>query len=234
MSLPKLNEHLKHTLQIPSTGKKIRFRPYLVKEEKVLLQAFESNDTKAAIEAMADTLNACIDEKENVKVERLSTFDVEYMFLQLRGKSVGETSTIVISCKECKTHNPYEIDLTSIKVDVDKSRDNIFDITDDIKVEMKYPSYDMLYEVDEDEADSAIDTLVSSIAVIHHGDSRYECDKTTREEVKEFVLSMTSAQLKPVTAFLNEIPTVSHLANFNCTKCGTENQLQLRGLSDFF
>ena len=235
MSLPKLNEHLKFTLEIPSTGQRIRYRPYLVKEEKVLLQAFESNDMKAAVSAMADTLNACIDEKEKIRVETLSTFDVEYMFLQLRAKSVGETSTIVISCKECQTHNPYEIDLSSVVVNVDKKKDNIIGITDTIKVELKYPSYDLLYHTDfDDEADTAIDTLVSAISVIHHDDNRFECSKATVEEVKEFVLSMTSSQLKDVSEYLGDIPSVSHLAKFKCTKCGTENELLLKGLSDFF
>jgi DNA-directed RNA polymerase subunit M/transcription elongation factor TFIIS len=235
MSLPKLNEHLKFTLEIPSTGQKIRYRPYLVKEEKVLLQAFESNDMKAAVSAMGDTLNACIDEKENIRVERLSTFDVEYMFLQLRSKSVGETSTIVISCKECETHNPYEVDLSTVEVDVDRKKDNIVNITDTIKVEMKYPSYDVLYDTDfDDESETAIDTLVSAISVVHYDDTRFECSKATSDEVKDFVLSMTSSQMKEMSEYLSDIPSVSHLAKFKCTKCGTENELLLKGLSDFF
>ena len=102
MALPRINETLNFSMTVPSTGKKVKYRPYLVKEEKVLLQAFESGDTKTCLEAMVDTLDACIDPKSKLDIGSLATFDVEYLFIKVRSKSVGESSTVMVNCKECK------------------------------------------------------------------------------------------------------------------------------------
>ena len=111
MALPKINEHLNFTMTIPSLGKAVKFRQYLVQEEKILLQAFESKDTETCLRAMTDTLEATIDPREKINVSALATFDVEYMFTQVSAKSVGETSTILINCKKCDEQNEYQIDL---------------------------------------------------------------------------------------------------------------------------
>lgn len=239
MALPRINETLNFTLTIPSTGQIVKYRPYLVKEEKVLLQAFESRDQKTCLEAMCDTLNACLDQESKVDVSRLATFDVEYMFTQMRAKSVGETSTIFIRCKtpDCKQSNEYVINLEDLSVHVDR-QNNIIPITDSIKVEMRYPSYDSLVSGEVDAAQTDLNTALSliagSIAAVITDDERISSDSVSKEELQEFLTSMTANQLKLLTDFLEEMPALKHNAEFKCIKCGTDNELELKGLSDFF
>ena len=239
MALPRINETLNFTLTIPSTGQIVKYRPYLVKEEKVLLQAFESRDQKTCLEAMCDTLNACLDQESKVDVSRLATFDVEYMFTQMRAKSVGETSTIFIRCKtpDCKQSNEYVINLEGLSVHVDR-QNNIIPITDSIRVEMRYPSYDSLVSGEVDAAQTDLNTALSliagSIAAVITDDERISSDSVSKEELQEFLTSMTANQLKLLTDFLEEMPALKHNAEFKCIKCGTDNELELKGLSDFF
>ena len=147
MALPKLNETLNFEMSVPSTGKKVKYRPYLVKEEKVLLQAFESGDPKTCLEAMIDTIEACLDERTKIDVGSLATFDVEYMFVKVRSKSVGENSDLVIACGECKHENPVNVNLDEIDIDV-SDRENVIPITENISVEMRYPTYEVLTKQD--------------------------------------------------------------------------------------
>jgi hypothetical protein len=235
MALPKLNETLSFTMNIPSLGKQVKYRPYLVKEEKVLLQAFESKDTQVCMRAMCDTIAACLDPRENIDVGDLATFDVEFMFTQIRAKSVGETSTILIKCKECEHANPYEIDLDQLAVEVE-NKANIINVSDEIAVELSYPSYNKLGKVNTEEGnvDTAFDVIASNISAVITPDERVDCSAIPFEEVQDFVSSMTAGQLQKVSDFFNDIPALSHVASFNCSKCGTENELELRGLSDFF
>lgn len=122
MALPRINETLNFTMTIPSSGEKVKYRPYLVKEEKVLLQAFESKDSKTCLEAMVDTIAACLDERAGVDVAKLATFDVEYMFTQLRAKSVGEISTILLGCSSCEERNEYDVNLETLEIEVERGK----------------------------------------------------------------------------------------------------------------
>lgn len=238
MALPKVNETLNFTMKIPSTGQSVKFRPYLVKEEKVLLQAFESRDTVACLRAMSDTIEACLDEREKIEVAKLATFDIEYMFTQIRAKSVGEQSTILIACKDCEERNEYSVDLEKLEVTV-ASAQNIVEVTDGIKVEMRYPTYETMINGDITEADSgdmdaAMRVLAGSILAVHTGDQRIDAHEHTVEELVDFLQSMTAGQLKKVSEFLEEMPKLQHEAAFACQKCSTVNELTLSGLSDFF
>lgn len=238
MALPKINETLKFTMKVPSTGQTVNYRPYLVKEEKVLLQAFESKDSKMCLQAMSDTIAACLDHNSGIEVKHLATFDIEYMFTQLRSKSVGETSTILISCKDCSTQNEYHIDLETLDVPVDKKR-SILKITDSIAVEMRYPTYEFLIEGNMQNADagdmnSALDIIVSCISAVITDEERINAQDLPKEEVEEFVQSMTANQLKLLTGFLEDMPALKHEAAFKCKKCEEINELTLKGLSDFF
>jgi len=241
MALPKINEHLKFTMEIPSTGKKVKYRPYLVKEEKVLLQAFESRDMKTCLEAMCDTLQHCISDKDNIKVSELPTFDLEYMFLKVRSKSVGETSELHIKCNECSEENPYFLDLDKVKLDYEP-KSNVFAITKDIKIEMKYPNYHMISKMEisqedessEGEMESAIEMLSECLVAVHTEDERIDCSQQTKEEIITFISSMTSEQMKLVSDYLNKMPTLEHAINFKCKKCEADNEINLKGLADFF
>lgn len=238
MALPKVNETLNFTMKIPSTGKRIKFRPYLVKEEKVLLQAFESGDIKTCLEAMVDTLDACIDPKQKVDVGDLATFDIEYMFTQVRSKSVGETSTIIIKCKDCEEQNPYQIDLDDLEVEMEENN-NVIQINDGISVEMRYPTYrgfidQDLGDLNDENSEAMFQVLASSVAAILTEDNRIDATQEDPKDVVEFLESMTAGQLKKVTAFLEELPSMRHLAKFTCKNCASENELELKGLADFF
>ena len=237
MALPRINETLNFTMTIPSTGNKVKYRPYLVKEEKVLLQAFESGDTKTCLEAMADTLSACIDPKENVDVSSLATFDVEYMFVKVRSQSVGETSRVQIKCAECQTANTVVIPLDEVEIDV-KKEDAVIPITDNISVEMRYPTYKTLMDndlsADTENMDTAMSVLASSISAVLTDEERIDAAEQTTSEMVEFLSSMTTSQLQSLSDFLEKMPALRHDIEFTCEECQHENKLELKGLSDFF
>jgi hypothetical protein len=237
MALPRINETLNFTMTIPSSGEKVKYRPYLVKEEKVLLQAFESKDSKTCLEAMVDTIGACLDERAGIDVAKLATFDVEYMFTQLRAKSVGEISTILLGCSSCEERNEYDVNLETLEVEVERGN-NIIQVTDAIKVEMRYPTYDTLLngsalDAGEDMG-AALSVVASSIAAVHTEEERIDAETQLPSEMEDFVASMTAAQLQSLTDFLASMPALKHKAEFMCVKCGTANELELSGLSDFF
>ena len=238
MALPRINETLNFEMIIPSTGKKVKYRPYLVKEEKVLLQAFESGDAKTCLEAMADTLGSCLDAKSKVDVSTLATFDVEYMFLQVRSKSVGENSNIMVKCTECSEPNPVTVNLEEIGIQVDK-KDNVVHIADDISVEMRYPTYETLSQQDlsgekTNDMDTAMNLLAASIAAVLTEEERIDCSEQKPSEIVDFLSSMTNTQMGKIGDFLENMPALKHDVEFQCTNCEHHNKLELKGLSDFF
>jgi DNA-directed RNA polymerase subunit M/transcription elongation factor TFIIS len=238
MALPKINETLNFSMTIPSTGEKVKYRPYLVKEEKILLQAHESGDQEACLSAMSDTISACLDQKAGIDVASLATFDLEYMYTQLRAKSVGETSSILIKCKSCEEHNEYVVDLEKLEVVVPPKSNSVVQVTESISVEMRYPTYGSMINGDISEAttdmNSAMNLIASSIVAVLQPDERTDASDVPQKEIMEFLGSMTGSQLALLTEFLGTMPALKHEAKFNCKKCGTENELQLKGLSDFF
>jgi hypothetical protein len=242
MGLPRVNETLNFTMTIPSSGKKVKYRPYLVKEEKILLQAFESKDTVTCLQAMCDTISSCLDEKEKVDVMRLATFDIEYMFTQLRSKSVGETSSVSIKCKECEHPNTVEIDLESLSVDV-SNVDNIIKINKDISVELQYPTYKSMLAGEKSKSESGdqeqnmedvLEMIASSLVAVTTNDERIDCRDESPKELMLFLDSMTAGQLQLLSIFFEDMPALKHTAIFSCKECGAHNELELKGLSDFF
>ena len=238
MALPKINETLKFSLTVPSTGQTVKYRPYLVKEEKVLLQAFESQDLKMILETMCETIASCLDEREQIVVDELATFDVEYMFLQIRATSVGESSTVVMKCTECETENQVSIDVSSVQVEV-KEVDNVVRITDEVSVEMRYPSYKgvtsgNVKDLDDNDPDSMIRLVAGSISAVLTEEERIDTSDEKPEEVVDFLDSLTSSQFKNITDFLEGMPKLTHDVEFNCEHCNTPNKIQLSGLADFF
>ena len=244
MGLPRVNETLNFTMTIPSSGKKVKYRPYLVKEEKILLQAFESEDVVTCLQAMCDTISACLDEKENVDVLHLATFDIEYMFLQLRSKSVGESSTVSVKCNntECNAANDAVINLESLSVDV-SSDDKIIYISDEISVELRYPTYETMIvgeksksaNKESDQGMSGVMKMIAtSIVAVMTEDERIDCRDQTMKELEEFLDSMTASQLQLLSVFFENMPALKHTIEFDCKECETHNELELKGLNDFF
>lgn len=236
MALPKLNESIKYEMEIPSSKNIVTYRPYLVKEEKILLMAFESQDQKQAMRAMVDTIVACV--FEDITPSQLTTFDVEYMFTQIRAKSVGESSTLNISCQseDCDAKTEVDVDLTSVRVEKTKVS-NVIQLTDDISIEMKYPTYDSFvrnFKEDMTEADFGFSMLEDCIVAIITEEERYNASDVSKKELNEFIESMTNKQFEKVGEYLQTVPVMRKEIEFTCSSCGKENKTKLEGLQDFF
>jgi hypothetical protein len=236
MALPKLNDVPKFNITIPSTGKKVRFRPYLVKEEKVLLMAVESGDTGAAIDAMVDTIESCITEKINVS--ELTTFDVEYLFTQIRSKSSGESVKLGLKCKGCEVPNETEVKLDDLKIKMPKIKKTV-ELNEDVSIELRYPPFSVLTKYDF--ADDTISDAVRSfqlagecIQAVLFDDERTDNEDITNEEMQEFLESMTTEQFKVVSSFVESMPKLSHTIKFKCVSCDHDNSIVLEGMQSFF
>lgn len=232
MALPILNEAPKYTLTIPSTKKRVKFRPYLVKEEKVLLIAAESKEETEVIDAIQNTVAACLD--SNVDVSRLTTFDLEYIFIQLRAKSTGEIADLVANCQSCGHGNDQSVDLTKVDCSVPKTANSVISITDEISVEMKYPSYSDFNISSENIEMTGFDIVAKCIDTVMTADERIEVREEPKENVIAFLESMTQEQFAKVTEFLTEIPAVKYNLKFDCSSCGEHNDIELKGLQSFF
>ena len=234
MALPKLNTSPKYEMVIPSSKQTVRYRPYLVKEEKVLLMAFESNDSSQAMNAIIDTILVCID--EDVKRETLTTFDVEYMFTQIRSKSVGETSKVNVKCEKCETLNAVTINLAEVELDTPESVNNEIQLTPEVSIELSYPSADSLINIDKEatNAEKILATIVASIDVIKTEEERVSTKDVTKQEVEEFVDGMTGEQFSNLAEYVKNIPTLKENVEFVCENCGHNNSRELVGFTDFF
>ena len=237
MALPKLsNDRPIYEMVVPSTKETVKYRPFLVKEQKSLLVAFESQDQKQILNSMLACIESCV---PGVDVMKLATFDVDYMFTQVRSKSVGETSTVLSACTECREENEVKINLADINVKSDGLKTEVIEISDDISLEMKYPTYeDTLGYVKSELSDNAAETMFNSIATcinaVQTKDENILLKHEPREEIETFITSLTTQQLEKITSFVDGMPTLIHEQKYTCKKCGHENTLQMKGLQDFF
>ena len=237
MALPKLsNDRPIYEMVVPSTKETVKYRPFLVKEQKSLLVAFESQDQKQILNSMLACIESCV---PGVDVMKLATFDVDYMFTQVRSKSVGETSTVLSACTECREENEVKINLADINVKSDGLKTEVIEISDDISLEMKYPTYeDTLGYVKSELSDNAAETMFNSIATcinaVQTKDENILLKHEPREEIETFINSLTTQQLEKITSFVDGMPTLIHEQKYTCKKCGHENTLQMKGLQDFF
>lgn len=195
--------------------------------------AMESNDTNQMLNSIVDTLDACIE--EGVNKDKLTTFDVEYMFTKLRAKSVGETSKVGVACTECKESNEVVINVDEIQVDVPKL-DNMIDIGGDIVIEMKWPSYSDIIKLsgDGNATDQAFAVLRASLSAIHTNDERVDLQDESEKEVQDFIESMSRSQFELIQKFVEKMPTLSHDIEFKCTSCDKDNKVLLEGMQSFF
>lgn len=237
MALPVINETPKYHLTIPSTQKKVFFRPFLVKEQKTLLMALESQDQKTIIRAISDIIDSCVVDQINTK--SLATFDVEYIFTQIRSKSVGETSEVNIKCAECSTDNQVVIDLSKIEVKVD-GPPPIIDLTSQYKLKMKFPRYDRLLDMipDQEETPSVADILFRLALVcldqLMTEDEVINFDEEPEEERIKFLENLNSEQFKDIMSFVQTLPKLTEDIEFDCSSCKHHNEYKLEGLDDFF
>jgi DNA-directed RNA polymerase subunit M/transcription elongation factor TFIIS len=233
MALPKLNDTPKYDLVIPSTKEKVRFRPYLVKEEKVLMLALESKDSKQAIKSIVDTIGACV--VEPINLDKLKIFDVEYMFTQIRSKSVGETSTVGLKCKECNHQNDVTIEIDSIKVDVPEVNP-VVKINDQISLKLKWPNYKSLMDVDTDEGitGQTFNMVMKCLDTVLTEEEQISFAEHSKEEIQAFLDSLTTSQFDKIKTFIQAMPRMKHDIRFHCNHCNHENHYMLEGIQDFF
>lgn len=235
MALPKLNSAPVYEMTIPSSGKGVTYRPFLVKEQKNLLIAFEAQNRRDIVRAIVRTIESCV---ENELDESLTTFDIDYMFTKIRSKSVGETSKITIPCEHCETRNEVSVELDSVEVKGDVV-DDIIQLTDDITIKMKYPTYEeFLSNQNLSESPTMTETLIQLIITcmdsVMTEDEKFLVKDETNEDIQAFLESMTTDQFEKISDFANNIPTLSQEVVFTCSSCETENKKTLRGLDDFF
>ena len=238
MPLPKIATPT-YELELPSSGELIRYRPFLVKEEKVLVIALESEDTKQITTAIKAVLKSCVLTK-GIKVETLPTFDIEFLFLNIRGKSVGEELEVNVICPDDeKTQVPVTINLDDIQVQKSDNHDNKIKLDDNIMMELKYPSLDQFiknnFEFDEKNAmQQSFDLIASCIDKIYTEEEVWATADCTKKEMSEFLESMNSTQFKGIEKFFETMPKLSHSVTFTNPNTEKENTVVLEGLASFF
>ena len=238
MVLPKISTPI-YELEIPSLKKKIRYRPFLVKEEKILIIALESEDSKQIANAVKNVISNCILSK-GVKVEDLSTFDIEYLFLNIRGKSVGETVDVLITCPDDETTQvPMSINLDEINVEVDPKHSRDIKLDDTLTLRMRYPSMTEFIKNNFDSGDGVsvddtFDLIISCIDQIYSEEESWTASDSTKKELLEFVEQLSSKQFKEVEKFFETMPKLSHTIKVKNPKTGVESEVVLEGLSAFF
>ena len=238
MPLPKIATPT-YELELPSTGQSIQYRPFLVKEEKVLVIALESEDNKQITTAIKAVLKNCVLTK-GIKVDHLPTFDIEFLFLNIRGKSVGEELEVNIICPDDEeTEVPVVIDLDDIKVQKDENHTNKIKLDASLMMEMKYPSLDQFiksnFDFNEKNAmDQSFDLIAGSIDKIYTEDEVWATADCTKKEVKEFLESMNSSQFKKIESFFDTMPKLSHTIKVTNPKTKVESEVVLEGLASFF
>ena len=238
MPLPKIATPT-YELELPSTGETIQYRPFLVKEEKLLVIALESEDNKQITTAIKTVIKNCIITK-NIKVESLPTFDIEYLFLNIRGKSVGEELDVNIICPDDgETEVPVKINLDDIKVQKSEEHSNRIKIDDTIMMEMKYPSLDQFiknnFDFDNKNAmDQSFELIGSCIDKIYTEDEVWATADVSKKELNEFLESMNSSQFKDIEKFFETMPKLSHTVKVTNPKTKVESEVVLEGLASFF
>ena len=238
MPLPKIATPT-YELDLPSTGQSVSYRPFLVKEEKVLVIALESEDNKQITNAIKAVLKNCILTK-GIKVESLPTFDIEYLFLNIRGKSVGEDLEVSVTCPDDgETQVPVTIYLDDIKVQKDENHTNKIKLDDSIMMEMKYPSLEQFiknnFEFDDKNAlNQSFDLIASSIDKIYTEDEVWASADCTKKEMKDFLEQMNSTQFKKIESFFETMPKLSHTFKVTNPKTKVESDVVMEGLASFF
>jgi len=236
MALPKIDVPI-YELVVPSTDEKIKYRPFLIKEEKILLMAMESGKEEDVIQAVKTIVTECTFNK--LKLGSIPMFDVEYIFLQIRAKSVGEVSKLRVLCKDDgKTYANVEVDLNKIQVQVDKSHTNKIELSDEMGIIMNYPTIDSFSEagISQINAENMLDVIVSCIGEIYDkgGEEVWDAKDSTKKELVEFVEQLNTQQFADVQAFYDTMPKLKHTITVKNPKTKKENKVVLSGLADFF
>ena len=235
MALPKLVTP-EYSMVVPSTGEEIKYRPFLVKEEKILLMALETEDQNQINDAVLNIVSECTFGK--ISGADTPVFDMELAFVRIRGKSVGEKVTLNLLCPDDeKTRVPYELDLNDVDVHMTEDHTNIVELNDDISLVMNYPTVKDTYNVASDNESQTIkifDMLKRCIVEIHDGEEIHNVIDVSKKELTEFFESMTQQQFELLQEFFNTMPKLRHVINVKNPKTKKKNEILLEGLGDFF
>ncbi len=243
MSLPKLNVPV-YEAMLPSTETVIKYRPFLVKEEKILLTAMESEDEKSISIAIKQIINNCVQGK--LDVDRLPTFDIEYLFLRLRAKSVGEVATIGLKPYPCSQNNgelcekttQVEVNLEEVQVIKDEKHTNKIMLTDNIGIMLAYPNIENLQGIlkgdQGSQTEQGMNLIKDSVSMIFTGEETFEKDTFDEKELDEFFDSLTTDQFLKIRNFFETMPQLKHTVKYKCTTCGEDKETTVQGLNSFF
>ena len=237
MTLPSV-ETPRYELTLPSTDKVVQYRPFLVREEKILLVAMESNNNEEILSATREILNACTFEK--IDVDKLPIFDIEYIFLQIRAKSVGEIAKFKMLCPDDKeTYADVEVDLTKVNVQVDDEHTNNVLIDDDRKlgIVFNYPTLGLTkagFNIDSTDIDTLFDIMTASIDNIYEGEKIYPAKDSTKEELKKFLEGLPQKSFVKIKTFFETMPQLRHSVEVENPKTKVKSTIELKGIRDFF
>ena len=234
MALPKLNT-ARYETTIPSSGRAVEYRPYLVKEEKILMIALESQDQKQVLKAVKDVIESCV--FDEINVNNLAIFDVESLFISLRSKSVGEGVEVNVKCKECDGENQYKVDLEEIAIPDIKDQEKNIMLTDDVGVTMRYPSFEDMENIEGEglqSVEGVMELIFNCVDSVYDKESIYKGTDQGENEMTEFVESLNSEQFQKLSDWFEGMPAISHTIEFDCISCKAHNEQELRGLQSFF
>ena len=232
MALPKLNDLPSYSLVIPSSKRQVNFRPFLVKEQKILLLAMESQEEKQILQAISDTLKSCIEEE--ITDRELATFDIEYMFTQIRAKSVGETTNLNLTCSKCEEVNEVKINLSEINIKLNDN--NVIKLNDQYSLLMRYPSYHDVIDAAGGES-SVTDEIMKLCKLcldkILTEEEQISVADESEEEIQQFLDSLTTEQFDKIVNFVMNLPKLTKDVTYDCSSCGEKNNIIVEGLQNF-
>jgi hypothetical protein len=240
MALPMMSTPT-YAMVVPSTGETVKYRPFLVKEEKALLIAQQSEDVVTMIETLKKVVKSCV--QDQLDVEKLATFDLEYMFTQIRGKSVGETVDLIFACDidhgelNEKAKSTVTIDLSTLKVEKSADHTNKIELFGTVGVVMKYPTVDVIKKLegfDTNDLDTVFDIMALSIDYIYDGDNLFYAKEQTQAELLQFIENLSSEQFAKVQKFFETMPKITKQIEYDCPICSKHHVKVLEGLQSFF
>ena len=237
MALPVANTPI-YKLTIPSTGKMVSYRPFLVKEEKALMIAQQSEDQQVMLNTLKDVIKSCTSNK--IDVEKLAMFDIEYIFTQLRARSVGEVSELVFSCLECgdpKAKMNVNIDLTTLEVKFHEEHTNVINLFDNVGIKMKYPGLSLINKMKDNSTEDVsliFDVIIECIDSIFDEENVYPAHEQTKEELEEFINNLTQDQFVKIQKFFETMPKLEKEIEFDCPVCKHHHKHLIQGLDSFF
>jgi hypothetical protein len=233
MALPQLNS-ARYETNIPSLGQSITYRPYLVKEEKVLMLALESQDQKMIMRAIKDVIEQCV--YDDINVNKLAMFDIESLFLALRSKSVGENIDLKMKCNECEKLSDLSVNIEEIQAPVINSDINKIMLTDTVGVVLNYPSFETIQTIGDDleSVEGVFKIMMSCIDTIFDEDNVHDASNETTKNLQDFLDNLNSEQFQKLANFFEDMPSLKHNVNYTCGSCQHYNEIELKGLQSFF